>query len=101
MSNSPHPFKIQSQRYISQVIILFAEGSSVADIAMLHYSHTKKTRGHNLGQAVGNHRKHFQLIESEMQNSSFSERLRLSEIIKQEHGMQTYQTTPAPLYLKV
>lgn len=36
IADSLRHFKIPSQRYISQVIILFAEGSNVADIAMLH-----------------------------------------------------------------
>lgn len=74
ISGSLHHFKIPSKRYMSQVIILSAEGSSVADIAMLHYAHTKKTRGHNLGHAVENHPKQVQLIDSEMQNSFFSDR---------------------------
>lgn len=59
--------KILRQRSGSEVLVLFAEGSRAADAAMLHYAHTKETRGHNLGRAVRNHLKRRGLIDSEQQ----------------------------------
>lgn len=63
------------RRSVSEVLILFAEGSSAADTATSHYAHADKTRGHNLGQAVENHLKPLQLIGSEMQDSSDGSKL--------------------------